>query len=451
MRRESSQLVEAQQLIRETGLRTRVHECQKKVLLSFRLSGSAHFYSVTLNIRILRYTSKMDEKRVHLGRHFWQWLVMASLVRSPVLMSSVAFTSMTALVLYDADRGGVLAGASVLGLLLGTPIALVMQRRWSPRILLTAQLIACALCWSALAGTLTLGRDMPTWILLAAAAGVSMSGSAGLVRATMVNAVPVQLQPRASTIDALAQDAVIFLGPVAVAVGVVNGPVGAPLAVVAVSLLAVIAVNVFRPGAPAANSLSVNPSAPSTPASSPTWIKRLLWSLLSLAIGMTLGAAEAGAVGLVTDWGLPVTSVWQVFLVLAAASAVGAFLDITVLQRIRVRPRLATFLMSMATGCFFVATDSSTVIVGVGLILIGLPTAPLLGLRSNVFDRDDHNERTTGLTVALAAQSVGFATGASLLAVTGRSGALLVSACLLITSGLLAAAFFHPARANTQR
>lgn len=364
------------------------------------------------------------------GPGFWAWLLMASAVRAPVLMSAVAFTSLTALAFDDADRGGGLAGACVIGLLAGTPLALLIQRRLAPRPLLAAQLLSCALAWSGLTVAVIAGAAYPLWIAIAVFAGLTMSGSAGLVRATMADAVSADAQAPASTIDALSQDALIFLAPVIVAVGVRTGAPGAPASVVVVSALAIALVLLVRPRSSAAEE-TVGRSAVVPPAAGP-WMKWAVWTLFSFSVGMAFGATEAGAVGLAVRLGIPVGATAWFFLILALGSAGGAWLDIAWQEKLSVVVRLLLCAAVMVLGCLLLAAASSLPVAVAGLILIGTPIAPLLGMRSHVFDGDAEKDRSTGLTMAFAAQSIGFAVGTALLALIAQRGSLLVAASALV-------------------
>ncbi|WGW12675.1 hypothetical protein LWF01_02575 [Saxibacter everestensis] len=375
----------------------------------------------------------MALERSPLGGRFWWWLTVASLSRAPVLMSAVAFTSVAALIAEDPDQGGVLAGASVMGMLFGTPIAISVQRRWPPRRLLTVQLIACASCWLAFVFTVAAKAEMVVLVPVALVAGATMAGTAGLVRSMMSDAVSESNQARASTIDALAQDAVIFLAPVAVSVGVTAGAVGAPVAVAVVALLAVISVPVLKPRSRTLEKQrELTTPAPARPVGK--WVS---WSFLSLGVGLALGAVEAGAVGLAVGLGLSVGSAWLFFFILAGSGAIGAWLDISAMQQRWPGKRLLILLTSLIIGCVLLSFGPTWLTAMIGLVLIGLPTAAVLGLRSHVFDDDAPASRSGGLTLAFAAQSIGFAVGATLLAITGQSWALLIATGVLIASGLL--------------
>lgn len=430
---ECAELIERREFVCEAGLGPGIHEREQHSEVAFVRDLWRHDASVTVRVASMRYFGVMSSTDLRLDGRFWWWLVAATLVRSPVVMSAVAFTSITALLLGDPDEGGVLAAASVLGLLLGTPLAIAMQRRWSARGLLTAQLIACAACWVALAGAIMLGAGLWAWIWFAVAAGVAMAGSAGLVRATMTDAVPEPARARASTVDALSQDATVFLAPVAVSVGIAGGAPGAAGAVAVVSLLALVAVRlVVRDSSGHGTTAEREPEARGR---SPRRASRVVaWSVLSLGIGLSLGAVEAGAVGLAVRLGIAIESAWLLFLVMAVSSAVGAWFEIAVLQSRSTATRLVVWLATFVAGCLLVAAGPQWATAIPGLVLVGLPIAALLGLRSNAFDADDDHQRSTGLTVAFAGQSIGFAVGAGLLAIVGQPGALLASVGVLVIS-----------------
>ncbi|GEB45768.1 hypothetical protein MTE01_17130 [Microbacterium testaceum] len=382
----------------------------------------------------MRYVNAMRNHPGNMGRSFWGWLGVASLVRSPVLMSAVAFSAIAALVLQNPDRGGLLAAASVVGMLAGTPVSIVAQRLLSTRRLLTIQLLLCSASWLALA--FSLDRPFGVWMAISAVAGVSMAGSAGLIRSTLSAAVPAREQARASTLDALAQDVLVFLAPVFVAVALGAGAVGAPVAVSALALAAVIGVQFQTMDSASTPSDAHAPedAVCATPRPSFRWFT---WTVFSVGVGMLLGAVEAGAVGLSLQLDLEVQDAWLAFLVLGASSAVGAWLDIVWLQRWHPARRLPLLVALFLAGAVLLTWEPQWLTALAGLLLVGLPTAALLGLRSHVFDSGAAAHRKTGLTLAFAGQSIGFAAGAAGLALSGQSGALVAAGSVVAVGGVL--------------
>jgi len=434
VRGQTVQLSDGRQLVRETRLRPGVEQCKQQSAIRSLRGDVVHVIIVTRKIECVRYVNAMHNNSGRVGRSFWVWLGVASLVRSPVLMSAVAFSAIAALVLQNPDRGGLLAAASVVGMLAGTPASIVAQRLLSTRRLLTIQLLLCSGSWLALA--FSLDRPFGLWMAISAVAGSSMAGSAGLVRSTLSAAVPARKQARASTLDALAQDVLVFLAPVFVAVALSAGAVGAPVAVSVLALAAVIGVQFQTTDSASTPSgeHALDDAVGATPRPSFHWFT---WTCFSVGVGMLLGAVEAGAVGLSLRLGLEVQDAWLAFLALGASSAVGAWLDIIWLQRWHPSRRLPLLIAVFLAGAVLLTFEPQWLTALAGLLLVGLPTAALLGLRSHVFDSGAAAHRKTGLTLAFAGQSIGFAVGAAGLALSGRSGALVVAGSVVAAGGLL--------------
>lgn len=159
---------------------------------------------------------------------------------------------------------------------------------------------------------------------------------------------------------------------------------------------------------------------------------------------MTLGATEAEAVGPAVQLGIGVDHTAWLFLILALSSAGGAWLDsaggawldVSAMHTKWAHARLLIYLASIVLGDIVVALAESLILAAAGLLLIGAPMSPLLGLRSHAFDVDCPEDRSTGLTMSFAAQGAGFAMGAALLVVIARHGALLTAVSALAVSGI---------------
>ena len=125
---------------------------------------------------------------------FWGWIIVASLVRSPALMSGVALATATAYVFQSPNRDGYLASAFVVGMLLGTPIAVRYVGRFNPKSILVFQLFFSTVMWSLLTVCAWLQLPWLLWLDSALAAGFALSGSGGRIRATLANKVPDELR-----------------------------------------------------------------------------------------------------------------------------------------------------------------------------------------------------------------------------------------------------------------
>lgn len=146
--------------------------------------------------------------------------------------------------------------------------------------------------------------------------------------------------------------------------------------------------------------------------------------MFGLVIGVVLAAAEAGAVDLSHAHGFGYERAYLVFLVMSGASIAGGAIDAATSRRWSIERRLATYSILFTMGGLLVATRINIPVVALGLVLVGLPTAALLGIRSHRFDALPTAARGPALTVAMAAQSLGFALGAAGLSYLGQPGVL---------------------------
>jgi MFS family permease len=108
---------------------------------------------------------------------FWAWSAPTALARMPTVMGTFAVTTAAARFLGNADRGGTVASAFVLGLLLLGPVNGRLADQWGASRVLRVQLLGSAAAWAGLSALIV--RDAPVWSWHAAAltAGLCLAGS----------------------------------------------------------------------------------------------------------------------------------------------------------------------------------------------------------------------------------------------------------------------------------
>lgn len=347
---------------------------------------------------------------------FWRYSATASLMRAPVLMAAVALTTTSILMTGSLATGAVLAAWYVGGTVVATPVMAHVVGILPLQRLLQWQMLAHAVLWIGITACWVAGST--SWIaaMLAAAAGASIAGNGGAVRALMSQTVPADAARSASTVDVIFLDILIFLAPLAAALASLIHPV-APIATVAlVGFAAAAAVSLTSRGTPAPD--AAGRERPHPRGGRLRWDARgVAWILFSATIGLYFGAMEVGASGLVVTYGFEVSLAWVVFLALSVTSVLGGWVDAS-------RPAGASEdgwalvgAVSLGVGCLLLAFTPPLPWAVIGLLLSGLPVATLLGLRSHRIDVYlPPRQRAGYLSWAFAAQNAGFACASILLA-----------------------------------
>ena len=374
---------------------------------------------------------------------FRRWLWAVSPARLTPLMVAVALTTATAVYHGDPDGGGTVVSAYVIGLLVLAPFWARLADRWGVRRVVQGQLLASSSSWLLLSAFILFGAPYWSWHPVALLAGAVMAGSAGLLRATLSDAVGAPRVRVASTLDVTVLDLSVFLAPLLVTVGLSVASIGATLIVAVVSLLSMLTLR----GLPEHTDVPHDRKAGRLALSLPL----IAWGFAGFALGFVLGMVEIGAVSFALRNGLSATDVWIIFALLTLTSILGGLLDATTtaLGGKDYRPRVMLLTGFMVIGCLLVVTADSLWLALVGLALIGLPTGPLLSarsLRTEVVAPIQGQGQAFALMFAL--QSVGFAVAGVLLAGIGQRGGVGVSALVLAAAIALVAITDRPVPAS---
>lgn len=384
-------------------------------------------------------------KEVIRSSRFWRWLWAVSPARLPPLMAAVAVTTATTVYRNDPDSGGTVVSAYVIGLLVLAPFWARLVARKGVRRVVQGQLLASGSSWVLLSAFIVLGAPFWSWHLMAFLAGAVMAGSAGLLRATLKNAVGAPRVRVASTLDVTALDLSVFLAPLLVTAGLLLAPIGATLVVAVVSLLSILALRVLPKDIDVSPGRKVGRLALSLPL--------IAWGFVGFAIGFVLGMVEIGAVSFALRIGLAATDVWIIFALLTLTSIVGGVLDAitAAFGGSDYRPRVVLLTGLMVSGCVLVVTADSLWLALVGLALIGLPTGPLLSARS-LRTEVVAPVQTQGQAFVLmfALQSVGFAVAGFLLAAVGQQGGVGVAALVLAAALVFVVIADRPVRLSSR-
>lgn len=249
----------------------------------------------------------------------------------------------------------------------------------------------------------------------------------------MAEVVPASQAARASSLDSASLDVLIFLAPLAVSAEARLGGSGALGAVAATAALAVAASRRLHP---ADARPEKSPPTPRLTAGHRSDIAA--WSGFGLAVGIVLAAAEAGATDLVHAQGLGYERASLVFLVMSLASVAGGVLDAVMATQIASSRRLAFHTIAFAAGSLLLAGRTNLATIIIALTLLGAPTAALLGIRSHHVDSWAPQQRSSALTAVMAAQNIGFATGATALYWLGQPAVLILGAITTLFTAILA-------------
>ena len=270
------------------------------------------------------------------------------------------------------------------------------------------------------------------WHLAALLAGGTLAGSAGLLRSTLSDtAEPRQMQV-ASSLDATMIELLVVAAPMLVTLGLSVDLLGTTGVVAAVSALAVFSLRSLPDSSQHSLTTATFPE-PSITLHRSLWA----WGWTGLALGLTLGVVEIGAVSLVSRTGLQVADAWVVFAVLAAASILGGLVDAATaaLGDQNHRPRILMFVGIMLSGCLVMLLGTTLPVVLLGVALLGLPAAPLFSARSLRTEAlTTSSERSLAFTRVFALQSIGFLVAGLLLARVGQQWSLAAAMAVLVAT-----------------
>jgi MFS family permease len=329
-----------------------------------------------------------------------------------------------------ALAGGIVAGYSV-GFAIGAPLSARLLRAFgTTRVLL----VTAAISGSALAGIAIVEPTLPAAVGLAALAGLSFPPVTPLARSIYSRIVPPAQIERVYALDAVAQEFIWVLGPLAATL--VAGALGPPAAIAVCAGVLVLGASVFAFLRPAR---SFDPSPPPGRDSSKRMPRP---ALISLALLVTVGFFLVGGgavveVLIVSSFGYQHLATGLLLGVTAFGSLVGGL----TIGRRRVGPRTLTLrLLIAAVGMAAAATVFDVPVwLAVPLFVSGLGVAPAFAAVHTIIARTiPPRQRTEAYAVSHSGQLVGMATGTAIAGVLVEQVA--APAVLLVAAGSVLAA-----------
>lgn len=302
------------------------------------------------------------------------WALAAILGRLLSTMVVLAYVLVGEAVYDSIALGALLAGTATFSAGLAAPVlgrrldrrgirAGLVASLWITTAVLTAQLFVVT-------------SAGPRWALfgLAALQGVSYAPVPGAYRALLVPSVSARDLPRANTVDAVLTEVGFVAGPaVAGMAAAVFGPLGVMTLMAAVVILAaVVTARLPRvePAPPGAVSPWRRPSA------------RMVYAVC-FAVGAAIGLLESAIAARVLDIGYPAPLAGPLLALVAVGSGAAGFLVSTLSdQRGRFLLRAVSALGAFSVALALAALASNIVLLGLAMVLVGVPIAPLNAMGS---------------------------------------------------------------------
>lgn len=345
-------------------------------------------------------TTELSGQKLIRNRGYWAWSIAVLAFRLPATMAPLAFTVMSTAMVGSYQFGALMMTSYVVGELAGAVptgrLLDVIGPARGLRVLLPVSAAVLGGVWFAASA----GASRELLLLLVVVCGVTSGGLGGGFRALLADTVTTDQLTKATSVDAMAMEGVIIAGPVLVVLAARGGP-AVPLAVMA--------------GAFLLSSFLVRGQAHAVPAGKETpplaggqyWRPALCWLACLFTIGHLLSTLEVAPLPLAERLGGGANTAALLISVLTGASIVGGALFAW-----RGRATITTAMACLAcyvAGACLVASGLGWPGLLIGLVLVGICTAPLLSVASVNLQRILPRQRkATGFSVAYVIQSAGF-------------------------------------------
>ena len=360
-----------------------------------------------------------------------RWLFATATLNVPQAASPIAFALLALGLTGEATDGAALILAMTLAQVVAVLPLSRIGRRFAPVGFLRALVLGRSLALAALALAAWLEASLGVLVVLAALAGLANGAAHGYLRVILNQLVTAARLPRALGLAATLNELTFVLAPVAASgLGVVS-PVFAVLMLTALGALPALLV----PSVAAPDPL---PALPAAPSSVGTGIGApiALWLLCATASGAAVAAIEIGAVALALDFGFEAAYAVLFTVPLCVASAAGG-LWVGIRNLRATRRMVLVQLAIMSVGTLLVALQASLPVTMVGVVMMGVVTAPLgthYSLTLDALARPQQRAEVFGLL--RTANAVGIILTSSVLAFASLSMALMLVACLMLAATL---------------
>jgi MFS family permease len=368
---------------------------------------------------------------------FRRWAVANLFARLPLTMNLLAMVLVGEAVTGSLGTGAALAGISTFTAGFAAPF----RGRRLDRVELRGGLRTDLVASSAVVAVLAVAAAVsaPVWLLgvLACAQGLAFAAVLGGFRALLIPSVPAGDIQAANALDAVFVEVAFVAGPaVAGALALVIPPWGV-LALMSLGFAIAAAMLSWLPTRPPVPGPleAAGPAPLRTRGATPVY-------LLTLALGVSLGALEAIMPARLADFGLAPASAGPMLALTAAGSGVAGLVAANQRDPLR-RGRVVGGVLVLVFAVAFLPTAlaPSLVLLGVALFVIGMPIAPLNALGGMALQR----------SVAEARQAEGFAMFPAMVLIGAGAGQVVAGVLLdrVGAADLLAGLAILPALAGT--
>ena len=302
-----------------------------------------------------------------------RWTLAAFLGRLPMTMTLLALVLVGKEVTGSVAVGAQLAGVATVTAGLAAPLRGRQLDRGGLRVGLQRAAVATGIVLLAEAAAATAGAPLAAFYVLAALQGVALAALSGGFRALLVPVVPPEDLPRANTLEAVFIEVAFVAGPsLAGVLALLVGPVGVLLAMAAAAFGCALLTGGLPDVEPGKHGIAAAP-----------WRARGARPvyLLAFAMGVSLGLLESAVPARAEALALAAASAGPLLALVAVGSAVGGLFAATRRDLRRHQVRLTVVLLvTLAALNGAVALTGAVVPLGVALLLLGAPIAPLNAL-----------------------------------------------------------------------
>jgi MFS family permease len=302
-----------------------------------------------------------------------RWTLASFLGRLPMTMTLLALVLVGKEVTGSVAIGAQLAGVATVTAGIAAPLRGRQLDRGGLRGGLQRAAVITGVVLLAEAGAAVAGAPLAVFYVLAAFQGVALAALSGGFRALLVPVVPPEDLPRANTLEAVFIEVAFVAGPsLAGVLALLVGPVGVLLAMAAAAFGSAVLTGGLPDVEPGEHGIAAAPWR--APGARPVY-------LLAFAMGMSLGLLESAVPARAEALGLTAASAGPLLALVAVGSAVGGLFAAARRDHRRHQVRIAVALLFvLGLLNLAVAAAGGTVALGIGLLLLGAPIAPLNAL-----------------------------------------------------------------------